>query len=613
MIVKIKVKDRTDSNKQVELERYVINQKDTPIGIVFGKFSPWTGEHGHGNLVEHLKKIGIKKFYVVSPKRNTEDTEKYGANIFSPDSRRMIIDYILKDVDGYSGVIQSESNNLLGVIKHITQTYDRPVFIVGPDRTSLAEKNFVPYGSKPSPTQEYPDFGKPEILVYRGDKNVSGTKVRTSLVDDDYESFHKLTNYDLKTFNYMKSLMTKKQTFKEHYELLFEGGNLRIGDEAATKINLTEFSLRDVENLKKRIKDALISLSEKLSKKNEFWNDYIVLIQKNEVFSGSSKHFFQKSIVDFKKVKTIVGDIDIQFPIEFEEELETYIKDNAGKTFGKLKLIGLGGKSPIQTNTLFKDSVTGLNIQIDFEPIDFKDRFPSEFARFSRSSDWKDLNENIKGVFHKYLLRCLVGREQLPDLFLVTTYDKKKSKWKVSKKQTGPNLLGFSVDRGVRVKFERAKNAEGLEFFVDQDGTEYLEQEQNTKPAYVETDTKTYDYIKDISKIATICFGSELTDSELETFSSFLGCCELIKKYIPNDAEEVAKGFFNLLFGKLGQEIEQGDFVNGINENDFNVKLNACSHMSKILFNKHVDSIKDFNEDEQKEIQSYYFKLKAKK
>lgn len=607
MITKILVDDKNNPGKQIALERYVIEKEKNPIAVIFGKFSPWTGgdlEYGHGRLIKTAKQNGIKEFYVVSPKR--DETDDNSANLFSASARKQIIEHSLKNVPGFLGVVQSDSNNIMGVIKHITHLVSRPVFVVGPDRERLLKTNFVQFNSAPVTNQNEKDFGKPECLVLTGERETSGTKVRQSIQNDDFKTFSKLTNHSEEMFRFMKKLTNQKnESFTGFYTNIFEGGNLRIGTNKANKIDLLSAEY-DVEELKIRIKNMLSIFVSSLSN-TEFWNHYIKLIDSNEIFSGSSKHFFEKSVDEFSKVKKTVGDIDIQFPFQYEEELDTLIKSSTGKQFGDMILLGQGGKSPIQINTLFTDNITGLNIQIDFEPVNFKEKFPTEFARFSRSSAWSDLNENIKGVFHKYLLRALVGSTKINNIYVVTSYDSKKNKWRVSKKDyEGTNLQGFSVDKGVRVKYERARNSEGEEYFVDSLGQEWLEQEPGTKPAYVETDTKTYDYIKDVNSIAVICFGKELDATEMEMFSSFLGCLKLIEKYVRNK-EEIYSAFFELIFGRNAQEIEQGEFVDGINKNDFDVKFAAYSKMRNVL---------DMNELPEIEVDSildYYSELKAKK
>jgi len=609
MITKIKVKDRNNPEKEIVLDRYLINKDSEPVAIIFGKFSPWTGgdlEHGHGRLIKLVKQNGVNKFYVVSPKRDENVTGKNSPNVFSPEARKQIIEHSLKNIPGFLGVIQSDSNNLMGVIKHMIHQVDRPIFVVGPDRERLTQTNFVDFAA-PVSNEKDANFGKPEYLILKGERETSGTKVRESLANDDFETFHKLTNHSEQMFRFMKNLMNQKnESFSSFYTTIFEGGNLRIGNNKANKIDLASNEHDDVEALKNRIKDCLTSFVSSFPN-SDFWKEYVNLIQKNEIFSGSSKHFFEKTVAEFSKVKKLVGDIDVQFPIDYEEDLDKFIKSNVGRQFGDMILLGQGGKSPIQINTLFTDNLTGLNIQIDFEPTDFHDKIPSEFSKFSRSSDWSDLKENIKGVFHKYLLRALVGSTKINNIFVVTSYNKLAEKWRVSKKDyEGTNLQGFSVDKGVRVKYERAKNKEGKEFFVDRDGNEFLTQEAGTKPAYVETDTKTYDYIKNVGEIATICFGRQLDKNELSLFASFVGCLKLIEKYVENK-EDAFSGFFELLFGKSAQEIEQGEFVGGINNTDFDVKFAAYSKM------RNVSDMNQLPGNEIERIREYYEELKRKK
>ena len=213
MIINIEVKNRNGEGT-IKLPRYLISEKEQPIGVVFGKFSPWTGENGHSRLINLLKKNGINKFYIVSPKRDDKIAEKYDANIFSPEARKKIVERVVTD-GGFLGYIQAESNNVMGVIKELIHKIKRPVFVVGPDRETMFDRHFVIFGHEPVKDSNNKDFGKPEALVYTGPREVSGTLVRKSLVENDFETFTDLTKYDKETFEFMRNLMTK--SFKQFY------------------------------------------------------------------------------------------------------------------------------------------------------------------------------------------------------------------------------------------------------------------------------------------------------------------------------------------------------------------------------------------------------------
>lgn len=201
MIVQINVKNKFGEGS-INLPRYVIDYSE-PVGIVFGKFSPWTGINGHGRLIELLKQNHIEQFYIVSPKR--DETRKDDCNLFSPESRKLIIERIITD-SGFLGYIQAGSNNVHGVIKEMIHKVSRPVFVIGPDRETLNGKTFVPFGSSPITDETDKDFGKPECLVYRGSRDVSGTLVRQSIRNNDFQKFHELTKYSIDDFEYMKNL-----------------------------------------------------------------------------------------------------------------------------------------------------------------------------------------------------------------------------------------------------------------------------------------------------------------------------------------------------------------------------------------------------------------------
>ena len=90
-LIDLEVPDRNNPKKTVKLKRYVIDEREEPTAIIFGKFSPWTGPDGHGRLLKFAKSK-FKNVLIVSPKREKIDRKgKADANIFTPDQKDMII------------------------------------------------------------------------------------------------------------------------------------------------------------------------------------------------------------------------------------------------------------------------------------------------------------------------------------------------------------------------------------------------------------------------------------------------------------------------------------------------------------------------------------------
>jgi len=93
-LIKIQVPDRSDNTKTVDIHRYVIDPNEKPTGIIFGKFSPWTGPKGHGRLVDFAKKY-FKDIIIVSP---TRKNKKDDVDIFSDDQKQKVIERDRKSV-----------------------------------------------------------------------------------------------------------------------------------------------------------------------------------------------------------------------------------------------------------------------------------------------------------------------------------------------------------------------------------------------------------------------------------------------------------------------------------------------------------------------------------
>lgn len=210
--------DHNIKDKNIKVKRYVIDPKASPVGVIFGKMSPFTGPQGHGKLIEYAKKY-FDKIIVVSPTRNLKDKN---VDIFTDEQKKDII----KKATGLLFHRIPSDVPIRMFTRVVELGYDRPVFVVGEDRQKDFSKFFKKYNpnNKSITDPEDPDFGKGEFLVVpRSDKDTSATKVRKALKNNDKEEFIKLTGYDNEMWKYMKGLLKKNVVIKENFMLFYYG------------------------------------------------------------------------------------------------------------------------------------------------------------------------------------------------------------------------------------------------------------------------------------------------------------------------------------------------------------------------------------------------------
>jgi len=211
-LIDIQVQDRKDPTKQVTLKRYVIDEKAEPTAVIFGKFSPWTGPNGHGRLITEAKKK-FKNVMVVSPLRTkTEKKGKYGANIFSPEQRGEIVKRATKEK--FLNVKATIPVRMFTEL--LNEGITRPVFLIGGDRKKEFGKVFINYNKKNKGVRDPNNkkFGMGEMMVVKRNET-SGTKIRKALVDNDMDTFIKMTGYDVSMWRYMRDMLKKNKVVKE--------------------------------------------------------------------------------------------------------------------------------------------------------------------------------------------------------------------------------------------------------------------------------------------------------------------------------------------------------------------------------------------------------------
>jgi hypothetical protein len=297
------------------------------------------------------------------------------------------------------------------------------------------------------------------------------------------------------------------------------------------------------------------------------------LMSSGVVFSGSSVHLFNKALSDEEFVlhKPTVGDIDVTIPEEKLDALFEMLNSIHGTRITP-KITYVGQKpstSHGQLNALFAyaqdENTPLLNIQIDFEGIKYEQDKPSEFVKFSRSSDWGDIKGGVKGVFHKYLLRCIATTlSAQQDVVLLTPASplEPPEKIKISKVIDPVHLLSFSVDKGLRTAAEQQFLPDGSPLMVD------------GKRAFKKLPTESSTYQQDKSGIFTLLFGVEPVGNELALFGSFNGLLQIMQDHLDNaQILDVYNDFIGFkLYGKSGQALDAYD-----PKNDMQAKMPAVN------------------------------------
>lgn len=434
-----------------------------------------------------------------------------------------------------------------------------------------------------------------------------------------------------------------------NFYCLLEGGNLSIDNKYfADEIKLeyldqksaTKF-VNDFENLIKDINKIYRNVY------NEpLWPQLDTLLKTNKLYAGSAKIFFeyvkQGKFDLFREYKKTVGDIDIQFEEEsaiklrdlFYGEKQTPLSnETAPKKIGNFVFVGEGGTGAIQMNTLFGydfgvDMKTGTKrenavtyVQIDFEPVAFEKGLPTRFSQFAHSADFNDIQNSIKGVFHKYLLQSLldVSNEILADIKLYTVKGKA-----TTRKGTKLTVYSFSVDRGFRERYvpgltkpngsEILVNNEGKqvyfdvkpedrnklrdsgfvvidqksELFKDLIGTKELE--NNTQ---IPINIHSLNYNQDLDVLFRLIFGIEPTETNRESFNSFTGILNLMAEH-KNDLEQknkdfptkVYKNFVEKIYGSAAQLLYKRDVKNPkpqVMIKDFETKQSPVNYFQQIF------------------------------
>lgn len=292
-------------------------------------------------------------------------------------------------------------------------------------------------------------------------------------------------------------------------------------------------------------------------------------ISSGVIFNGSTSYIMNLRY-DSKEIETVkpfVGDVDIVVPKELKLDLYNFLRDLEGNNVNDdVRYLGCNKPefkpSMSQINSVFEinfkiENIGELkvNVQVDFEFTDFINGEPSEWARFGHSSNLKDAKEGIKAVHHKYLLRSLVGckYEDPKGIVIIDNVQLPKP----------ARVKIFDVNLGICDQFEVVQVLED-------------------KTIYRQLQRFQFDSVKDLREVFKLCFDVYPEGDDLDKFWSFIGLCELIKKYTPKELlPKINERYVNLLWESSPERTQELERNNP--QLDLEVKLKGYEYFTNFF------------------------------
>ena len=388
----------------------------------------------------------------------------------------------------------------------------------------------------------------------------------------------------MREFNKMHPEFLKMQPVQE-------GGNLAVGGHEAQQIDLKVHQRNYIVPVLDKVLHAINS-SFAQTYKAPLWKP--ALLQSRKFLSGSSLHFFDTNISDdeFVAKKPKVGDIDTQVDKNQEQNLEAFLTSVQGKMIGPAKCLGFS-RGNEQFSSLWELQNPPIKVQIDLEFVAFEKDEPTQWAQFSHSSSWEDLNAGIKGVFHKYMMRSLTANSSTQKYVARQL----KKGVKISDEPVVDNNLSFAV---------ASKQGGGMrtKYVPYNDPTTGNPMMKNGLPVMLQVAPGDSEYVQDLGQQYNMLFGQPGNKADQKLMWSFVGIIQLANKYLQDDQRNaVAMAFEELLFGKGAQGLYKGD-----PKRDQAEKMVALSTMVKQL--KGIDGNAVINKAKQ-DGQTYYSTYKG--
>ena len=348
---------------------------------------------------------------------------------------------------------------------------------------------------------------------------------------------------------------------RDFTKTLMEGGNLELdnpqdanaphrADEIDLKVHQRTYI---VPILDKLLND--INRNFKSQYKKPIWSDQ--LLASKQFLGGSSLHFFNTSGISdeqFFAKKPKVGDIDTQCNKELEDEIKAFLTSNSHKQIGDSTLLGFSAGNE-QFNALFQFQDPPMKIQIDFEFGRYspETNAPDEWFKFSHSSEWKDIQAGVKGVFHKYLYRSLSGTTAKQAYVAKMAGRGKARSIQISDEPETINTASFAV---------ASKQGGGVsqKFVPYVDPTTNQPMVKNGLPVMQEIPSSERDYEQKLDKQFITFFGQPPQPEDTKLQWSFVGTLDLINKYIDQAKKpKILEDFLEICFEPGGQMITRDD------------------------------------------------------
>jgi hypothetical protein len=361
---------------------------------------------------------------------------------------------------------------------------------------------------------------------------------------------------------------------------LTEGGNAQVADRdnpeivySAEKIDLEKTNRTQAANLVKQTINALNQSFQSIYKEPIFGEE---LFKSNEYLSGSSKHFFNTAGIsdqEFTKYKQKVGDIDVQCDVDQKPQIQKFLDDHYKQQFGPGRLLGYSSSAE-QFNSIFRIDEIGLNVQIDFEfgQYDKELGHPTEWYKFSHSSEWDDITAGIKGVFHKWIYRALPAAKVTPKHIAAYKGSGKNRAINIEPEPTQSKDISFAVGSsqggGASYKF-----------------SPYLDPQTGKPmdikgvPVQQELPSAQRTYIQNLDQQFEMFFGVQPSGNDKTLQKSYVGTLELMNKYLDQSQITAAfEEFIKICFDEAAQMIDRDN-----PESDAEAKFAAIDKGLEIL------------------------------
>ena len=326
---------------------------------------------------------------------------------------------------------------------------------------------------------------------------------------------------------------------------LVEGGNLSINGHEAQHLDL---KVTKRGYMVPKLNELLYAINSAYYKmyKESLWSNEV--LASGKFLSGSSLHFFNvKGISDevFTEKKPTVGDIDTMVDKTKEPNLQQFLTAYTNKQIGAAVFLGFQ-RGNEQFSGLFELQDPPVKVQIDFEFVEFEKDNPTDWARFSHSSAWEDLQAGVKGVFHKWLIQGLTALTRKD--FLLRKLDGRGKKRVEKDFPTTDNMYSFAVSSkeggGLRAKYEPVLDDNGKPLVKD--------------GLPVMTAAPTSGYERNIGQIFSNILGHRLNPKQAQKlqnqFWSFTGLLQVMNSLMtPEEKEQVMQGFLKKTIGKGAQ------------------------------------------------------------